>query len=274
MKNNLIADYKRIAREIRKNIVKMHTKSGSSHVGCALSIVDILVVLYFSILKIDPKRPIFKNRDRFILSKGHAASALYCTLAKKGFFSEKILEEYCIDGGRLLGHSAKDCVLGIEASTGSLGHGLSMGIGMAIAGKYDRRNYRVFVLLSDGECDEGSVWEAAMFASQHKLNNLIAIIDYNKLQALGRTNEVINLEPLIDKWTSFGWSVKEADGHNFSQIEETLSRVPFEKNKPSIVIAHTVKGKGVSFMENQVAWHYKSPSKEQLEIALKELNSL
>lgn len=267
-------NYKRIAREIRKKILRMIFRSQTSHIGSALSCVDLLTVLYFDILVIDPKNPQDPGRDRFILSKGHAASALYATLAERGFIPEDILKEYCIDGGRLPGHSTMRCVPGVEVSTGSLGHGLSMGIGMAIAAKHDGSKHRVFILLSDGECDEGSVWESAMFASHHKLDNLIAIIDYNKIQAFGRTNEVINLEPFKDKWTAFGWIVKEIDGHNFSQIEKTLSGVPFEKNKPSIAIAHTIKGKGVSFMENQLAWHYKSPNKEQLETALRELNSL
>ncbi len=266
--------YKKIATEIRKRIVRMHAKSRSSHIGSALSSVDILTVLYFGILKIDTKNPWAKKRDRFILSKGHAASALYAVLSLRGFFSEEILDEYCIDGGRLPGHSTMHCVPGVEVSTGSLGHGLSIGVGMAIAAKYDAFEYRIFVLLSDGECDEGSVWEASMFAAHRKLDNLIVIIDYNKLQAFGRTKEVVNLEALSDNWAAFGWEVKEIDGHNFSKIEDTLCRVPFKKNKPGLIIAHTIKGKGVSFMENRLEWHYKSPDKEQLEIALKELDSL
>jgi len=267
-------NYNKIATEIRKKIVRMHAKSGSSHIGSALSVVDILTVLYFDILKINLKNPWVENRDRFILSKGHAASALYATLSQQGFFPEEILDEYCIDGGRLPGHSTMHCVLGVEVSTGSLGHGLPMSVGIAVAAKHDGYKYRVFVLLSDGECDEGSVWEAAMFAAHHKLDNLIVIIDRNELQAFGRTEEVVNLEPLGDKWAAFGWVVKEIDGHNFLEIEDALCRVPFKKNRPSIIIAHTIKGKGVSFMENQLAWHYKSPNKEQLEIALKELHSL
>jgi len=272
--SELLTKCKEVSTHIRKEIVKMHARSKSPHIGSALSVVDILTVLYFYILKIDAKNPQDKNRDRFILSKGHAGSALYATLASRRFFPEEILDEYCMDGGKLPGHSTMHCVPGVEVSTGSLGHGLSMGIGMAIAAKRDSSKHRVFVLLSDGECDEGSVWESAMFASHHKLDNLIAIIDYNKIQAFGRTNEVINLEPFRDKWTAFGWIVKEIEGHNFSQIEKILSGVPFEKNKPSIVIAHTIKGKGVSFMENQLAWHYKSPNEKELEIALKELESL
>ena len=248
--------------------------SQASHIGSALSCVDILTVLYFKILNINPQSPLAENRDRFILSKGHAASALYATLALKGFFSEEILDTYCQDGGKLPGHSTKGCVPGVEVSTGSLGHGLPMGVGMAIAAKNDGKKYRIFVLMSDGECEEGSVWEAAMLASHHKLDNLIAIIDYNKLQAFGRTNEVINLEPLTKKWAAFGWVVKEVDGYNYSDIEKAMREIPFKKNKPSIIIAHTKKGKGISFMENKLEWHYKSPNKEQFELALKELDVL
>lgn len=266
--------YKRIAREIRKKIVKMIFNSQTSHIGSALSCVDILAVLYYNILAIDPENPQDPGRDRFILSKGHAASALYATLAQRGFFPEEVLKEYCIDGGRLPGHSTMGSVPGVEVSTGSLGHGLPMGIGMALAAKHNGGWYRIFVLLSDGECDEGSTWEGAMFASHHKLDNLVAIVDYNKLQAFGRIKEVVDLEPLRDKWVAFGWAVKEIDGHNFAQIEEALHKTPFEKNKPSMIIAHTIKGKGVSFMENQIAWHYKSPNQEQLEMALKELDFL
>lgn len=262
-----------ISKKIRKKILKMIFNSQTSHIGSSLSTVDILTVLYFKVLSIDPKNAWAKDRDRFILSKGHACAALYATLALRGFFSEEILDEYCINGGRLPGHSTMHCASGVEVSTGSLGHGLSIGAGMAIAAKHDGYKYRVFVLLSDGECNEGSVWEAAMFAAHHKLDNLIAIVDCNKLQAFGRTKEVVNLEPLVDKWIAFGWGAKEIDGHNFTQIEKALGKVPFEKNKPNVVIAHTIKGKGVSFMEDQLVWHYKSPNKEQMELALKELDS-
>lgn len=265
-------DYSQISKQSRKKILKMIFDSQSSHIGSALSCVDILTVLYFKILSIDPKNPLAENRDRFILSKGHAASALYATLAQRQFFPEKILDTYCLNGGELPGHSTMNCVPGVEVSTGSLGHGLSIGTGIALAGKRDNKNYKVFVLISDGECQEGSVWEAAMFSSHHKLDNLITIIDYNKLQAFGRTNDVINLEPLKDKWISFGWQVQEIDGHNFNEIEKVCEKLPFEKNKPSIIIAHTIKGKGISFMENKLEWHYKSPNKEEYNLAIKELD--
>ena len=177
-----------------------------------------------------------------------------------------------MDGGKLPGHSTRNCVPGVEVSTGSLGHGLPMGAGMALVGKRDGKNYRIFVLMSDGECEEGSVWEAAMFATHHKLDNLVGIIDYNKLQAFGRTNEIMALEPLRDKWTAFGWQVKEVNGHNSSEIEKSLSKVPFKKRKPSLLIAHTIKGKGVSFMEDKLESHYKNLTKEEYKQALKKLS--
>jgi len=266
-------NYKRLAKEIRKKILEMIYSSQSSHIGSALSCVDILSVLYFKILNIDPPNPWFSNRDRFILSKAHSASALYATLSERGFFAKEVLREYCKDGGRLPGHSTMHCVPGVEISTGSLGHGLSIGAGFALAARRDKRNYRTFVLLSDGECNEGSLWEAVMFAAHHKLDNLIAIVDCNKFQAFGKTKEVIDLEPLADKWRAFGWAVKEIDGHNFNQIKSSLKQFPFKKGKPGAIIAHTIKGKGVSFMENRLAWHYKSPKQEQYRKAIEEIQA-
>ena len=260
-------DYKKISKEIRKKILKMMFDSQTAHIGSCLSCVEILTYLYFKVLRNQLK----ENRDRFVLSKGHAAAALYATLAQKGFFSAKILDGYCKDGGKLHGHPTKGSVPGIEASTGSLGHGLPIGNGIALAGKKDKKNYRVFVLMSDGECDEGSNWEAALFAAHHKLDNLTAVIDYNKLQAFGRTNEVLNLEPFADKWKAFGWQVKEVNGHNFSEIKRAFIKIPFRKGKPSLIIAHTIKGKGVSFMENKLEWHYKSLTKDEYEKAIKSL---
>jgi len=265
-------DYKKITDEIRKKLLKMHAKSESSHIGSALSCVDILVVLYFSIMNLDAKRPKDVNRDKFILSKGHACSALYATLALKGFFDSIYLDSYCMDGGILQGHSTKECVPGVEISSGSLGHGLSVGAGMAIAGKCDGQHYRVFVLMGDGECDEGSVWEAAMFSGNKKLDNLIAIVDYNKIQSFGKVKEVNDLEPFSDKWRSFGWETVEVDGHNTEKLVEILKKVPFKKGKPSVLIAHTIKGKGISFMENELKWHYKSPNEKELMQALKEID--
>jgi len=266
MENTKLLEEK--ALNIRKAIVEMCHKTNASHIGSALSCVDILVALYFSAMRIDPKKPLDKKRDRFILSKGHAATALYATLAEKGFFQKKLLQGFHCNGGTLWGHSTLGCVAGVEASTGSLGHGLSIGVGMALAAKLDKESSRVFVLLSDGECDEGSTWEAALSAGHLKLDNLVAIIDYNKLQAFGRTNEVVNLEPLAAKWGAFGFAVQECDGHDFRQLADALHAVPLQQGKPSLIIAHTVKGKGVPFMENKLEWHYKSPNEQQFKEAM------
>lgn len=264
--------YAKISKEIRKNVLKMVTAAKSSHVGSALSAVDILVVLYFKILKIDPSNPKKEDRDRFILSKGHGCAALYATLAERGFFPKKLLDEFCADDGVLAGHVVHNPVFGIEASTGSLGHGLSIGTGMALASKCDPKGYKVYVLMSDGECDEGSIWEAAMLAAHLKLDNLVAIIDYNKIQSFGRVKDVIDLEPLSDKWVSFGWGVKEVDGHNHSELLNALESLPIERGKPSMIIAHTIKGKGVSFMEDKLEWHNNYPSQEQCRIAMEEVD--
>ncbi len=264
-------DYSQVSKEIRKKTLKMIYQSRGAHIGSSLSCADILTVLYFKILKIDPKNPLAENRDRFLLSKGHAAAVLDATLARRGFFPEEVLDNYCQNGTKLAGHSTKQSVPGVEVSTGSLGHGLPMGNGMALAAKKDGKDYRVFVLMSDGECQEGSVWEAALFAGHHRLDNLVGIVDYNKLQAFGRTNEVLNLEPFAKKWQDFGWAVKEIDGHSFSEIENALSKIPFGENKPSLLIAHTIKGKGISFLEDKLESHYKHFTKEEYEAALKEL---
>jgi transketolase len=257
-------NYEKIAKEIRKKILKMIFNSQTSHIGSALSVVDILTVLYFKILSIDPKAPWAKNRDRFILSKGHAVSAWYATLAKRGFFNEEILDKYCVDGGILSGHPDRFSVPGIESSTGSLGHGLPIGVGLAFAGKKDKKNYRVFVLMSDGECEEGSVWEAAISASRLKLDNLIGIIDANKLQAYEKTDNIQPISSLKGKFENFGWSVKETDGHNFEKLEQVFRNIPIKKGKPTMIIAHTIKGKGIPTMENKLEWHYRSPKENQL----------
>lgn len=262
-------DLERISKNIRKSIVKMNANSSASHSGTALSTVDILTVLYFKIMNINPNNPILKNRDKFILSKGHGSSSLYATLAERGYFSKNLLDGFYVDGGQLPGHLDKDAVPGVEVSSGSLGHGLSIGVGMAIANKIDKLDNHVYVMCGDGELDEGSVWEAIMFAPQKNLDNLTMIVDYNKLQGYGKTNEVINLEPLNQKFQSFNWDVVEIDGHNYSEIEKALSR---QASKPKAIIAHTIKGKGVSYMENEFIWHYKSPNNEQLEQAIKELS--
>lgn len=259
-----------IAKEARRKVVRMATSGKASHSGTALSSVDILVALYFSAMRIDPAKPNGKDRDRFIMSKGHGCSALYAVLAERGFFPESELSKFYKDGG-LPGHSSMHCVPGVEASTGSLGHGLPLGVGISLAGKLDRADYRTFVLLGDGECDEGSVWEAAMLAGHKKLDNLVAVVDYNKIQSFGFTKEVIDLEPFANKWRSFGWAVKEVDGHDLDALSSALKTIPFEAGKPSVIIAHTVKGKGVSYMENKLEWHYKNPDAEQEKKALEEL---
>lgn len=264
--------FSNLSKSIRKNVLKMATVAKSSHIGCALSIVDILVVLYFKILRINIPPQKDDNRDRFILSKAHASAALYATLAERGFFSKNLLNGYYIDGGVLPGHLAQNVEQGIEISAGSLGHGLSIGVGLAIAAKHDKKDYKVYVLVSDGECDEGSTWEAIMLAGHLKLDNLVAIIDYNKIQSFGRVEEVLNLEPFSQKWTSFGWTAKEINGHVFQEISDALETVPIEHGKPSVIIAHTIKGKGVSFMENKLEWHYKSPTQEQYEMAINEID--
>jgi transketolase len=244
--------------------------ANASHIGTSLSMADILSVLYTQVLRVDPARPDWPERDRLIVSKGHGAAILYAALAERGFFPVEWLEKYCGDGSGLMGHVSHH-VPGVEVSTGSLGHGLAIGCGMALAAKRGGQPHRVYVILSDGELDEGSSWEAILFAPQHQLDNLTAIVDYNKIQSFGAVKDVLDLEPLRAKWEAFRWSTMEIDGHDEAQLESALNRVPFEAGKPSAIIAHTVKGKGVSFMENRLAWHYKSPGKEELAQALREV---
>ena len=265
---------KDVAKRIRLQILKMLFKSRAAHIGGNFSSIEILTVLYFKIMRINPQKSFWESRDRFILSKGHIAAGLYAVLAERGFFNKKILANYCVNGGNLPGHASRNCVPGVEVSTGSLGHGLSMANGIALAGKRDKKNYRVFVLLSDGECDEGSNWEAILFAGHHKLDNLVAIVDYNKLQAFGKTNEVLNLEPFAAKWRNFGWETKEINGHNFKEIISALKNIPFKKRKPSVLIAHTIKAKGLSFMEDKLESHYRPPTEEEYKIAIKEISNL
>ncbi len=263
-----------VARRIRGRLVEMSHKARTPHLGSALSCVDILVAAYWKVLRVNPENPDALQRDRFILSKGHAATALYATLAYRGFFSPELLDSFAEDGSRLAEQPSPGCVPGIEVATGSLGHGLSWGIGMAIAGRIQKISYRVFALLSDGECNEGSVWEAAMTAPAHGLENIAAIIDYNKWQATGRSNDVLALKPLRQKWEAFGWSAYEIDGHNVHEISDVLNNVPDGSGKPVAVLAHTVKGKGVSFMEDDNNWHYRIPTEEEVVKAKKELGLL
>ncbi len=266
-------DTRDLARRIRIHSLEMTSRGGSSHVGSALSMADILAVLYGGVLKFDPTRPKWADRDRFILSKGHAGAAVYATLAETGFFPVEKLATHYQDGSDLSGHVSHKGIPGVELSTGSLGHGLSVGAGMAYGAKLDARGHRVVVLLSDGECDEGSNWEAILFAAHHKLSNLVAIIDYNKIQSLGPVAETLGLEPFADKWRDFGWSVHEVDGHDHDALRATFASLPSQADLPSVVIAHTTKGKGVSFMENTVLWHYRTARGAEFDAALLELEA-
>lgn len=260
-----------IARRLRAQVVSLSHRGRSPHLGSCLSCIDILVAAYFGVLRLDPRRADDPDRDRFILSKGHAAPALYATLAERGFFSPALLDNYNQNGGILAEQPSPGCVPGLEAATGSLGHGLSIGAGMALAGRVEGRGYRVYALLSDGECNEGSVWEAAMFAAAQRLDRLCAIVDYNRWQATGRSDEVMALAPLVEKWRAFGWTAHEVDGHDIGALRDLLSEVPDESGRPIALVARTVKGKGVSFMEDDNNWHYRIPSEEELAAALQEL---
>jgi transketolase len=261
-----------LAQFIRIEALKMVHRAKASHIGGALSMADLLAVLYHDVLRVDSNNPVFPDRDRFILSKGHNCTAVYAALALRGFFPLSELETYGQDGCRLMSH-INHKVPGVEFSTGSLGHGLPFGCGKALAAKRREKPWRVFVMLSDGELNEGSNWEAILFGPQHRLDNLTVIVDYNEIQSLGRVSEVLELRPLADKFRAFRWSVREIDGHNHEEIRAALNPLPWEPGKPSCLIAHTVKGKGVSFMENQLAWHYKSPDAAQLKQALKEIGN-
>lgn len=260
-----------LAALVRVHAVKMTNLGKSSHIGSALSITDILAVLYANILQVDPGNPSLETRDRFILSKGHSGAALYATLAEVGFLPVETLQEHCRNGSVLSGHISHKGVPGVEVSTGSLGHGLSVAAGMALSAKLRGKANRVAVLMSDGECDEGSSWEAFLFASHRRLDNLLAIIDYNKLQSLATVAETLALEPFRDKLEAFGWNVIEVDGHDHAALTQALGRDAVRDGMPTVVIAHTTKGKGVSFMENTVLWHYRSPQGEEYERALAEL---
>jgi len=264
-------DLTTLSNRLREHTIRMTQRAKASHVGSSLSMIELLAVLYTSILRFDPQRPEWSERDRFILSKGHGCASYYAILAEAGFFPLEWLETFYQNGSRLTGHATHIYIPGVEISTGSLGHGLSVATGMALAAKRDGTSYRVFCLLSDGECNEGSTWEPVLFAPHHKLDNLIAVVDYNKIQSLGHVKEVINLDPLAEKWRAHGWSVHEVDGHNLDEIESALNPLPFEPGRPSCLIAHTVKGKGVSFMEDKLLWHYRSPQGEEYRAALAEL---
>jgi len=260
------------AKNIRLHSTRMISKAKSSHLGGNFSMAEIVAVLYGKILNVSPERLDDPERDRFVLSKGHAAAGYYAVLAESGFFPVEWLDSFYVNGAKLAGHATKG-IPGIEVSSGALGHGLPIAVGMALAAKRNENKHRVFALLSDGECNEGSVWEAAMLAAQQKLDNLVCIVDYNKIQALGHTKDICDLEPFAAKWNAFGWSVREVDGHDIEALIETFESIPFQPARPSCVIAHTVKGKGVGFMEDQLLWHYRSPQGEEYENAMKELEA-
>jgi transketolase len=260
-----------LARRLRVHCVKMTGRANASHIGSALSTCDILAVLYGSVLRFDPKRPQWADRDRFILSKGHGCAALYAVLAETGYMPIADLESFYQNGSPLAGHATHKGMPGVEISSGTLGHGLPISTGMALSAKRDGAEFRVYCMVSDGECDEGSTWEAALFAPHHKLDNLVAIVDYNKIQSLGRVADVLDLEPLAAKWRAFGWGVQEIDGHDVEAISNAFAAVPFETGKPSCIVAHTVKGKGVSFMEDTLLYHYRAPLGELMDQALTEL---
>lgn len=260
-----------LALRVRRHSVNMTRLARSSHVGGCLSAADVLAVLYGGVLRIDLRNTEDPERDRFVMSKGHAAAALYAVLAECGFASPHVLATFYQDGSSLLGHVTRGAMPGIEVSTGSLGHGLPIATGMALGAKRDRKEFRTFCLLSDGECDEGSNWEATLLAGHHHLDNLVVIVDYNKIQSLGSVPEVVALEPFAAKWRAFGWSVVEIDGHDVDAIHAALSNVPAEEGRPTCVIAHTIKGKGVSFMEDKLLWHYRTPQGEEYDRAVDEL---
>lgn len=268
-----MTETKSLANRIRIHVVNMTSRGRSSHVGAGLSISDILAVLYGQVMNVFPKNPKHPERDRFILSKGHAGAAVYATLAECGFFPIEKLKTHYQDGSDLSGHVSHKAIPGVEFSTGSLGHGLGVVTGMALAAKKDGATKRHYALLSDGECDEGSNWEAILFAAHHKLDNLVAIIDYNKIQSLAPIAETIALEPFADKWKCFNWNVIECDGHDHDELIEAFDEAEKAKDKPTVIIAHTTKGKGVSFMEDTVLWHYRTPQGEEYEAAINELSN-
>ena len=266
-------EYDQIAMEVRKKLLENIVKAGGGHTGGSMSSVDILVALYFGIMRIDPHRPDWKDRDRFIMSKGHSVESYHAVLSRRGFFSEEILDSYGEFNSILAGHPTRK-VPGIEVNSGALGHGLSVGVGMALAAKRSGYSWRTFVLMVDGEHGEGSIMEAAAAAGHYKLYNLVAIIDRNGLQISGRTEEVMSIENLEAKYRACGWNVRSCDGHDIQELISELRDAPFKRDLPSVLIARTIKGKGVSFMEDQAGWHHKVPNPEQLQQALEELNSM
>lgn len=264
-------ELKNTTRNIRASVIEMLAEAGSGHPGGSLSLAEILTTLYFKVMNIDPDNPDWEERDRLVLCKGHAAPVLYAVLAERGYFPKEELKTLRKLGSILQGHPDMKKTPGVEISTGSLGQGLSAAVGMALGNKLDKKKARVFAILGDGEIEEGQVWEAAMAAKHYKLDNLTAVLDYNGLQIDGPINEVMSPEPIKQKWEAFGWNVIEIDGHDIEQIIEAFEKSASVKGQPSIIIAKTVKGKGVSFMENQVGWHGNAPSREEADQALQEI---
>ena len=265
-------ELKRVAHTIRQRTIETSAKANIPHLGSCLSCVELLTALYWQELNINPKAPESPDRDRFVLSKGHGAPVLFQVLAERGFFPIERLSEFGQPGSVFHEHPPKPGYIpGVEAATGSLGHGLPMALGMAVAQRIQKKQNRCYALLSDGECNEGSIWEAAMFAAGQRVSHLTAIIDYNKWQATGRSQEVMALEPLTAKWDAFGWHVQQIDGHNFEAIKTALDAARSESKKPSVIVADTIKGKGVSFMEDDNNWHYRTPNAQELAAALTEL---
>jgi len=263
---------KKTAANIRKGVIVATGSAGSGHPGGSLSIADIMAYLYFKEMRIDEKNPKDPDRDRFVMSKGHCAPALYSTLAERGFFPKEDLATFRKTDSYLEGHPSMNMVPGVDMSTGSLAQGLSTAVGMALAGKIDKKDYYVFVGMGDGELEEGLVWEASMAAAHYKLDNLICFVDYNGLQIDGKITEVMNPEPIAEKFEAFGWYVQSIDAHDFEQIEKAVKNAKKQKGKPNMIVAHSTKGKGVSFMENQADWHGKAPKPEERDKALAELD--
>lgn len=270
-KTSDVAQLQAICKTVRRDIITMLTAAKSGHPGGSLSAVELLVTLFFDVMRHDPANPAWPERDRFILSKGHAAPVLYAVLAETGYTPKESLDTLRRLGSIYQGHPDRRFIPALEASTGSLGVGLSLGIGMAEAARLDKSPTRVFVVLGDGEIQEGQIWEAAMYAAHHKVDNLVAIVDYNKIQLDGFVKDILELEPLADKWLSFGWNVVEIDGHDVKKVQEAYAMAAATKGKPTAIIAHTIKGKGVSFMENNPKYHGVAPTKEEMELALKEI---
>ena len=269
------SDPRVLAWLIRRHGLEMTHLSRGSHIGAIFSVAEIMAVLYTGVLNVSPAEPAMPDRDRLILSKGHAGAAVYAALAERGFFPVEELKTHYANGSRLSGHVSHKGVPGVEFSTGSLGHGLAVGAGMALGAKMDKAPWRTYVILGDGECDEGSVWEAALQAHQYQLDNLIAVVDHNRMQSLDFCEKTIALEPFADKWRDFGWQVQVVDGHDVTALQEAFARAKSNLGggKPSVIIAETTKGKGVSFMENDILWHYRTPQGEEYDAALKELEA-